>query len=263
MVAMQKTIIVVPCYNEAARLNGNAFLSLVRTESGLSFIFVNDGSRDGTLKKIEEMSSKEPGHIHVINLSKNVGKAEAVRLGMLEALKEDAVFAGYWDADLAAPLSEIENLCRLFTCPDVIAVFGSRVKLLGKKIERRAVRHYLGRVFATLVSMILRLPVYDTQCGAKMFRNTETVRILFNKPFRVNWSFDVEVLARLKLLAESGRSVPVASSVFECPLNEWGEVHGSKIKTKDFFSMAAELVKIALFLYVPFLKRRYAATVGL
>lgn len=263
MGAMQKTVIVVPCYNEADRLNSDAFLSLLRKGPGLSFIFVDDGSRDGTLKKIEEISAKGPGRVRVISLTKNAGKAEAVRLGMSEALKEDAVFAGYWDADLAAPLSEIENLCRLFTGPEVIAVLGSRVKLLGKKIERRAVRHYLGRVFATLVSMILRLPVYDTQCGAKMFRNTETVRILFNRPFRVNWSFDVEILARLKLLAESGRSVPVASSVFECPLNEWGEVHGSKIKTKDFFSMAAELVKIALFLYVPFLKRRYAETVGL
>jgi len=263
MGVMQKTVIVVPCYNEADRLNSNAFLSFIRREPGLSFIFVNDGSRDGTLNKIEEMSAKEPGRIQIITLSKNGGKAEAVRLGMLAAFERDDVFIGYWDADLATPLSEIENLCRLFTCPDVIAVLGSRVKLLGKKIERQAVRHYLGRVFATLVSMILRLPVYDTQCGAKMFRNTETVRILFNKPFRVNWSFDVEVLARLKLLAESGRSVPVASSVFECPLNEWGEVHGSKIRTKDIFSMAAELIKIAFFLHVPFLKRRYVATVGL
>ena len=121
---------------------------------------------------------------------------------------------------------------------------GSRVKLLGRKIERRRSRHYLGRVFATAVSTILGLDVYDTQCGAKLFRVTPFIRALFQQPFLSRWIFDVEILARL-IQARRGKNLPQADRViYEFPLMEWRDIPGSKLGYRDFFRAAWELCRI-------------------
>ena len=111
---------------------------------------------------------------------------------------------------------------------------GSRVKLLGRKIDRRRSRHYLGRIFATAVSTVLGLDVYDTQCGAKLFRVTPFIRALFEHPFLSRWIFDVEIIARL-IQAKRGKNLPQADRViYEFPLMEWRDVQGSKLGYGDF-----------------------------
>ena len=69
-------------------------------------------------------------------------------------------------------------------------VFGARVALLGRQINRLPSRHYLGRIFATLASTVLSLRIYDTQCGAKIFRNSATFRSAIAEPFDSPWIFD-------------------------------------------------------------------------
>lgn len=138
-----------------------------------------------------------PGKFEVCHLPRNMGKAEAVRRGMLRALEGRVDSVGFWDADLATPLEAIPQFCELLRRDRRLQmVIGARVKLLGRTIERRILRHYLGRMFATAASVALRLPVYDTQCGAKLFRASAEIRALFDQPFHTNWIFDVELLAR-------------------------------------------------------------------
>ena len=163
--------IVVPCYNEADRLRRDVFLDFVEAHDDFRFLFVNDGSTDSTLDVLSLLEQKYPNRIEVLDLSRNSGKAEAVRQGMLAAIDGGADFAGYWDADLATPLDEIPVFHRILAdSPATVLVIGSRVCLLGRNVERRLFRHLLGRAFASAASLILHLKVYDTQCGAKMFR---------------------------------------------------------------------------------------------
>lgn len=242
---MRETVIVVPCYNEARRLPVDAFTGSCDAHDWIRFVFVDDGSTDGTLALLQDLAGRHPLQVSLIELQPNGGKAEAVRRGMLQALKSGAAYAGYWDADLATPLEEIPGYCRVLdTLPECDVVFGSRVKLLGRTIERRAVRHYPGRIFATLASLTLQLPVYDTQCGAKLFRATPEVEALFADPFLASWIFDVEIAARL-IAQRRGSDRPQAPrAIYELPLQTWRDVAGSKLKPRDTLRALWELVRI-------------------
>ena len=242
--ALPHSIIVVPCYNEARRLDTRAFTRFRSSGHWVEFLFVNDGSSDATLELLHRVQRESPDTIRVRDQQPNQGKGEAVRTGMLEALATDADFVGYWDADLATPLDALPKfLAVLEDRPGVNVVLGSRVMLLGRTIERHAWRHYLGRVFATLVSELLHLAVYDTQCGAKLFRATDELRRVLARPFTTSWLFDVEILARLIAESSAGTSA-VARGLYELPLDEWRDVPGSKLTRAAYVRAATSIVTL-------------------
>ena len=190
-------VLVVPCHNEAGRLDPEAFLQFVTTHPGVQLVLVDDGSLDGTGEILERMRAAAPAAVTTIRQSPRRGKAEAVRVGILAGLEQQARLVGFFDADLSTPLDAIDDfLAVLRLRPTVEFVLGSRVMLMGRDIRRKATRHYLGRVFATAVSHALDLPVYDTQCGAKILRVNAATASLFAAPFRSPWIFDVELIAR-------------------------------------------------------------------
>ena len=240
------TIWVVPCYDEASRLDAHAFAAFARA-SDVHFSFVDDGSRDDTVRVLETVRAAVPEHCEIHRLALNGGKAEAVRAGMLRAFAREPRprLVGYWDADLSTPLEEVAAFRRVFDeRPDILGVLGSRVRRLGAFVDRNPARHYVGRVFATCASIVLDLPVYDTQCGAKLFRAVDEVRHAFAEPFLSPWVFDVEVLARLVAARRrAGRST--ADMLYEQPLARWTDVAGSKVRLRDGLSGFADLVRIA------------------
>ena len=237
-----KVTIVVPCYNEEHRLPVQAFRDFHSAEPQVEFCFVDDGSRDGTFRLLQSLEAEDPRRFCTLKLEKNSGKAEAVRRGVLFALEKKPDFVGFWDADLATPLTELPSFFEVFrTRPEIEMVFAARVRLLGRDISRRPGRHYFGRVGATLISSSLGLAVYDTQCGAKLFRASDDVRTLFAKPFLSRWIFDVEIIARFVQLR---RREVAARAIYELPIRVWHDVKGSKVRSLDFLRALMDLWKI-------------------
>lgn len=234
--------LVVPCYNEAGRLNTGAFLDLVKSRPDVVVRFVDDGSTDATATALADLAKRAPDQVTVMTLPHNVGKAQAVRTGVLAAFEQEPDLVSYWDADLSTPLSALAEFIEVLDRnPRVDIVMGARVRLLGRRIERRPLRHYVGRVFATAASLTLRLAVYDTQCGAKLFRANERLRQTFAAPFRSKWLIDLEMLARYITL--TGRAT-AESGIFELPLKSWSDVPGSKLHLASALHAVVDLASI-------------------
>jgi len=237
--------IVIPCYNEESRFPFEHFIAYVAANPAIRFMLVNDGSRDKTIEVLRRARARREDQVDVVDQPANGGKGEAVRCGVLNALQQEGcLYVGFWDADLATPLNMIPELLGvLMNRPELAMVFGARVKLLGRHVERRAIRHYLGRVFATVVSLALRLPIYDTQCGAKIFRVNGETSVLFAEPFCSRWVFDVEIIARF-IRQRRYEMESVQASIYEFPLPEWRDVAGSRVKPGDFLKAFFDVVKI-------------------
>jgi dolichyl-phosphate beta-glucosyltransferase len=234
--------LVVPCYNEAGRLDPEAFLHFLATHTGVRLVMVDDGSVDGTGEVLERIRAAVPAAVTALRQSPNRGKAEAVRAGMLAALDGHPAVVGFFDADLSTPLAAVDDfLAVLRTRPQIEFVLGSRVLLMGRDVKRKAARHYLGRVFATAVSLALDLPVYDTQCGAKMLRVNPATATLFDAPFRSRWIFDVELIARyLRLPVDPGQPAR-RNRLYELVLPAWHDKPGSKLRWYDFARAMVDL----------------------
>lgn len=211
---------------------------------------MDDGSKDNTVELLNKFAQQNPARVYVHSYPDNKGKAAAVQTGMKYALdKFSFELIGYWDADLAVALNEISRMRNIFeTRKDLQCLLGARVKLLGYRIVRKPWRHYLGRVFATAASVLLGLPVYDTQCGAKLFRR-ECAAAAFVTPFITTWIFDVELIQRIKkwlVMVKQARKEQLENYINELPVLAWQEVAGSKIKPRHYLLAIADFVKLFL-----------------
>ena len=218
---MRSISIVVPAYNEEARLPATlekilAYLRL-KDFSFAEVVVVDDGSKDGTAALVERERRKHPMIRLVVNPG-NRGKGYTVRHGALEAKGEWILST---DADLSAPIEELDKLFDAVDHADAQVAIGSRAldrSLVG--VHQSALRELSGRAFNVVMRGITGLPFHDTQCGFKLFRS-DAARAIFPKQRLDGFSFDVEDLVIAKVLGFKAIEVPVV----------WNNVEGTKVST--------------------------------
>ena len=233
---MDSLSIVIPAYNEEKRLPQTLRQVLDWLALGaFSFrevIVVDDGSRDGTARVVEEFA-KASACLRLVKDPGNRGKGYAVRHGMLEAKGEWIL---YTDADLSTPITEIEKLCRAASEKGAKVAIGSRAldrSLV--EVHQPALRELSGRAFNLVMRAVTGLPFRDTQCGFKLFR-ADAAREIFSRQKQEGFSFDVEDLLIAKKLGLRAVEVPV----------RWANVEGTKVRLTQGMMSFVDLVKIRM-----------------
>jgi glycosyltransferase involved in cell wall biosynthesis len=228
--------IVIPAYNEERRLPQTLRRVLDWLAKGnfrfRELIVVDDGSRDGTVRLVEEFAQTNPT-LRLVRNPGNRGKGYAVRNGMLEA-KGDWIL--YSDADLSTPIEEIEKLCRAANEQNAGVAIGSRaVDRSLVEVHQPALRELSGRCFNLVMRAVTGLPFRDTQCGFKFFR-ADAAQKIFSRQKQEGFSFDVEDLLIAKKLGIRAVEVPV----------RWANVEGTKVRLSQGVMSFVDLVKIRM-----------------
>jgi len=229
--------VVIPCFNEAARIGSTIRASLdylvsVSPESEL--IVVNDGSTDATSTIARESLVGAKIETRLLENFPNRGKGAAVRKGLLAAQRPIALF---FDADLSTPFEETPKVIGPIADDDVDLAFGSRGldrSLIGYHQPWR--RETAGRIFNLLVRIATGLPFWDTQCGFKAFR-LEVCRPILEVARIEGFAFDVELLYLAQRAGMRLREIPV----------RWNHREGSKVHfIHDSLRMLREVIALRI-----------------
>jgi dolichyl-phosphate beta-glucosyltransferase len=183
--------IIIPSYNEEQRLPATlaSIAAYIRSSKRkIEVIVVDDGSRDNTVAVAEKFRNEIPS-LRVVSNDKNRGKGYSVRHGMQVARGEIVLFT---DADLSAPIEEVEKLLPAMKTNDV--AIGSRaIDRSQITVHESPFREFAGIIFNKIVRLILWLPFVDTQCGFKAFRRVPC-KIIFEQQTIDRFGFDPELL---------------------------------------------------------------------
>ncbi len=232
MKRVPKILVVVPCWMESARVGAlldSAGLCAPENIS-VSWLLVDDGSG---VQEAAALTAVAAGRAEVLALPAHEGKGGALAAGFALGLERGFDSLAFLDADGAASPAELGRALALLNLrPELSGVIGSRVMMLGRRVSRSALRHYLGRVFATFVGLLFSTPTYDTQCGLKAFR-ASAVRRHLNAPSDRRWVWDTQLLLAMLSAGEA---------VVELPI-DWTEMGGSRLNLRDVPGMALALLR--------------------
>jgi glycosyltransferase involved in cell wall biosynthesis len=230
---MPKYSIIIPAYNESARLGStlDRVLDYVSREQwDAEIIIVNDGSRDHTADLVREYAKNHPC-LRLLENPGNRGKGFSVRNGMLNAAGELLLFS---DADLSSPIEEAPKLFAAIHAGADVAIGSRWVRPELQTHRQSLLRQFYGRAFNVALRILLGLNLKDTQCGFKAFTRDAALKIFPQQQIE-RWGFDPELLFLARKLKMKIAEVPVA----------WAHVEGTRISPlRDGLRMFGEVLKI-------------------
>ncbi|WP_409234865.1 dolichyl-phosphate beta-glucosyltransferase [Streptomyces sp. PA5.6] len=225
--------VVVPAYNEEQRLGPtlDALRDHLETayRGAWELIVVDDGSTDRTAEIAAEASAADP-RVQLVRGGRNRGKGHALRLGVLATYGRRVLVT---DADLAAPIEELDHLDKALTDGHAAAI-GSRARP-GATIDthQHRLRELLGRTGNFLIRSVAVPGIRDTQCGFKLF-DGDRAREAFAASRLHGWGIDVEILQYFRRQGWPVAEVPV----------RWSHQEGSKVRPLDYVKVLAELTTL-------------------
>ena len=159
--------IIVPCYNEEAALP--YFLEAIqKTETemtaaygcGFELLFVNDGSKDGTLSVLRRYANEMP-NVRYLSFSRNFGKEAAMYAGLREAKGDYVVIM---DADLQHPPAMLPEMYEGLQSGEYECVAARRESRKGEP----PIRSFFARCFYKLINRISDTEIVDGACDFRM-----------------------------------------------------------------------------------------------
>lgn len=233
-----KVVFIVPCFNEAERLDLPYFDKLTKIQNTI-WVFVDDGSIDGTTKILKNYSKKK--NTIYVRINHNVGKSNAIAHGMNYASSKisNIGWIGFLDSDGAFTTDDVESIIKMTSSlKKYDAIYTSRVKMAGRNIKRNNVRHFIARVITSLFGLVWRNIPYDTQSGCKVYRYSVNFISIFTESFRTKWFFDIELSIRYCKYEKKN------INVWEEPVSSWADIPGSKINYRQSMRIILEFIYI-------------------
>lgn len=235
-----KVSIIVPAYNEAARIGPmlDAYLPFFSRRYGedAELIVVVNGSRDATAEVVGSYTARFP-ILKVLVEPRPVGKGGALIQGFQVARGD---WIGFVDADGATPPEAFDDLVNRIG--DAAAIIASRWTA-GSRVSPRQplIRRISSRLFNLQVRLFFGLCLTDTQCGAKLMRRDVLLPLIPHFGI-TRWAFDVDLLYLIK--RAGGRIAEIPTT--------WSDVAGSKLEVgRASLQMFLALVRLRL-MYSPF-----------
>jgi glycosyltransferase involved in cell wall biosynthesis len=225
--------IVIPAYNECARIEGTLerVMGCIQSRGwDAEVLVIDDGSTDETVAVVQRWMEHHE-RLHLVKNPGNRGKGYSVRNGLLQSAGDIVMFT---DADLSAPMQEAERLIAAIDAGADVAI-GSRWLDKQKQIVHQPLyRRFFGRCFNKVTRLVIGLPFRDTQCGFKAFKR-EAAQTIFRLQTIERWGFDPEILFIAQKLKYRIVEVPVT----------WGHDERSRMSyLKDGMKMLEEMGQI-------------------
>jgi len=234
---MSDVAVVIPCFNEAKRLNTSFFLKLIE-QIDCTLIFIDDGSTDGTDEILRSKFSDLSIDAQIITFLSNTGKATAISKGLEVALKLNKKFLVFCDADSSISIEDIEKLYRHIKQNDNCdLVSGARVPLSGSDVVRKDFRKWIGRIVATLVSEMTHIAVYDPMSPLKIYRLERFHGIENFKP-RTRWLGEVELMF---FVFKANKDL---FTIDELAINFWRDKEGGHIGLRSSMVLTRDFIEL-------------------